>query len=823
MRHWTERARRQKWRRRRSAAWLTIRDGVSRARMGGQTLGRLALRVLWLLIATLGALTLINLFAAWLGGHVHWGSLFEPVSSDSYGGFVAAVVTALAAFLALFFTTVGVIASTAYARVPGAIRRLFVREQTSNIYVWSVAIALVFGIALLALPVVSSFKFRGLTVAVFALLALFSVLSLVILGRDLFNFFDPSMLSRRLYPEFMRAVRSASASGKRVPDDVEARAAHVRAATVLRRYEELVTLITSSDVVDTTAPEAMVRQLLICWRANAILKSTIPTRSEWFGHIASHPNWLTMDHTQLSTALQTRTGVRPTMIPDALWVERRVSSLVSVLLSALATADDWTRTVVVLDLINELIFELATRMQLDEAFALAKMVGEFSHAQLAAERGGRDGDTLRLAIAERQILGFTSLWLGLVRPFENLDPETVSSALDKAVERPRAPYASGSPREVLALLEDIAEGLAFESEIEGERITPRWWVHHMAGRVFVRELQDGINKFVAEVESTLVEPLVGDAAADPELEAVRIFDLLELTHKIGFHLQTVHAAVGSLAALRHDPTGDELWPEVSLPDATPARLEERLLARLGSVALELPSTPHEPTAPDLFGQAYRRLFDGTFHAILDGRDEVARALFPKTIALADRAWVRLREDLSEQRQRELLIFGTEPLVDMMELSGYALLMSRVTGAGIWTDVEGVWESIFSGREASELGGLLIAVLSTQENVFALTPGGVGRSGRQIELTRALRDRGIQETERIWGEVGEEPHADPVVATFAPDDLMGIHHSLADLFVVEYLTHRPDLADLQLSRGVEMLRESIDHRRQQTAGEGSGGE
>jgi hypothetical protein len=115
---------------------------------------------------------------------------------------------------------------------------------------------------------------------------------------------------------------------------------------------------------------------------------------------------------------------------------------------------------------------------------------------------------------------------------------------------------------------------------------------------------------------------------------------------------------------------------------------------------------------------------------------------------------------------------------------------------------------------------LIAVLSTQESVFALTPGGVGRSGRQIEVTHALRERGIEEPERMWGETPEEPHTDPVVATFAPDSMMGIHHDLADLFVVEYLAQRPDLADLQLSRGAEMLRDSIEHRRTRADGDGS---
>lgn len=58
-----------------------------------------------------------------------------PIGPDSYGAFVGTAVGAEAAFLALFFTIVGVIASATYARVPGEIRGLFVRERTSLIYV----------------------------------------------------------------------------------------------------------------------------------------------------------------------------------------------------------------------------------------------------------------------------------------------------------------------------------------------------------------------------------------------------------------------------------------------------------------------------------------------------------------------------------------------------------------------------------------------------------------------------------------------------------------------------------------------------------------
>ncbi len=819
MRYWTRRAQRQKVRRTLSAATLGIRERSEQTKQGAKDLLVLVASAFTGVAVALVLVVAVEALAALLNHFFHWGSLFRPVSSSSYDTLVGAAVGAQATFLALFFTTVGVIASTAYARVPGEIRQLFVRERTSTIYVWNVVFALVVGVTLLALPVVSGYEFRGLVVMLFALLSLFSVLSLVILGRRLFNFFDPSALTERMYPEFVRAVRSASAAGDHIPDDVEQKAAHNRAARALRRYEQLVTLITAREIQDSTAPQKIAYQLLGCWGLNAARKSSVPVKSEWFHRTASHPNWLTMEHNRLSTALETRTGVQPTLAPDPLWVERQFSSLLGALFPSLGTSNEWSRLIAVVDAANELVFDLAKRLQVDEALLLLKTIGEYRRTVLFDAEGGADisddRKMFRLALAEREVLGFTSLWLGLAPPFELLKLENVTSTFDKAVESTPNAYKAGAPRDLLSLFEDVASGIAFEQSVEHERITPDWWVHHLCGRVYAATIKDAVCAFVDEVEATLITPLVTESDSDPETDAVRIFDLLELLHKIEFHLRTVHAALDSLQTLRHEPSADELWPDAVLPDDKPRALEEQLLVKLGSSAVGLPSTPHDEAMPDLFGQAYRRLFDATFHAIVEGRDEIARQLFPITIAVADRARQRLIHDLAGERLRQQAIFGTEPLVDMMELSGYALLLSLVSGAGIWTTVRAVWDSILDSGTAPELAKQLTAVLTVQENVFALTSGGVGRTSRQMELTRILTAQGIVGRAHFWGEPHTEPHPDPIVATFAPDGLMGIHHDLADLFIVEYLALRPDLTGLEIPRGAQMLRDSIEHQRQRT--------
>ena len=239
-------------------------------------------------------------------------------------------------------------------------------------------------------------------------------------------------------------------------------------------------------------------------------------------------------------------------------------------------------------------------------------------------------------------------------------------------------------------------------------------------------------------------------------------------------------------------------------------MEDRLLTVLASIAPALANTSHNPARPDLFGQAYRHLFDATFRWILSERNDLAERLFPITIDVADRARIRLGSDLSQQRLRERTLFGTEPFVDMMELSGYALLMSHVEPPGISDLVRATWDTIFSSTTMPDLAGALAAVLSFQENTFALTNGGIGRTSRQMQLARVFRERGIVRDFGTWGHQKQPAHPDPVVAVFAPDDLAGISYTLADLFFVEYLAGRPEMADHEEPRGARWLREALDH-------------
>ena len=143
--YWVKADRRQRRHLRVSRMWLSLRDRSALFRQDSRVLATLLRSVLAPLAITAVVVGALEAIAEMLQQVVHWGGLFAPVAIDSYATLVGAAVGAEAVFLALFFTTVGVIASTTYADVPAEIRGLFIRERTSLLYVWSVTMALLVG------------------------------------------------------------------------------------------------------------------------------------------------------------------------------------------------------------------------------------------------------------------------------------------------------------------------------------------------------------------------------------------------------------------------------------------------------------------------------------------------------------------------------------------------------------------------------------------------------------------------------------------------------------------------------------------------------
>jgi len=265
---------------------------------------------------------------------------------------------------------------------------------------------------------------------------------------------------------------------------------------------------------------------------------------------------------------------------------------------------------------------------------------------------------------------------------------------------------------------------------------------------------------------------------------------------------------------------DDTWPADDLDDALITDLDGRLYRQLANVVTELPHQAHDESQPDLFGQAFKQLFDGTFQALLDGDTDLARYLFSPLFKVAREAAVRLGTDLAHETPRNQLIYGTEPLVDLMEISGYALFMQELEHAGIWPEVTALWDALLTDGRARPVALSLIDILDQRSRVFALAQGAMERMRRHIELNELLKKRGVQGRRHFYSPTPEPevpPDQSPVVTVFVPDAFGMPLGDLEDLFVVEYLARHPDVGEIELPNKAERLLDSIERERGRQSG------
>ncbi len=813
-RYWSARARSERRAAQRSHVRTSIRDAVGEKSADVRLLPALAWQAALALLGSAVVLLVTESVATWLRrfdtGLLE--RLAAQASSGSYESLVAAIIGVEGFLLAMFYATMGIVVSTSYQQVPAEIRQLFVRERSSQLFTRSVVRTLLLAILILGVAQLGH-EPSALALTVLVVLAAFTVVTLVAVGTRLFNFFDLTSLSTQLPRRFSRASRAALSTSSK-PDETTQLAAHDEAARVLRLYRQLTKLLATSNTTEVAGPRRLLSRALHTWDGYSRVKSSIPTDSRWFRRVPEHRDWLTMDHTRLSLALSTRTSIQPELVPDRLWVEKEVAQVVEDLLPTLWSEHEWEAAVDATDELISLTGALAERWQIEEALLVHRVVARSLLSAPAgvsptATKAGALSELSELASTERSVFTLVAVLLGFVRPLQDFSAGRLLPLWEAAVQKPAGPYTVSAPHHVLSVLERLAAGIEIEVRAEGRRVSPGWWVAHHGAKAMSTTIVENTDQILDEVASAVVEPLESTSTdQNADTAAVSVFAALELASKLKAHIPLVDDALQQLAKSRRTEASDDHWPGARNWLEQIEQMERRIVEHLATVSVRL-APELDRGRPDLFGHAYRTIFEECFRSIVDGQTDVAERLLPPVFFASERARARLSSALDDESWRNQFVLASEPVIDLMELSGCAILMQELDETGVWDQMRGTWDGILSEPSSTGLPVLLAGTLAAREGVFEMTSGDIERTRRKQNLDRVLESRGIVDTHMLDPFETEPriPHRSAIVSAFAPSD-MGSFAELADLFVVHYLIARPGGDDLQLSARAQSLRERL---------------
>lgn len=723
-------------------------------------------------------------------------------------------------FLGLYFTAISVVASTVYARVQGDVRDLLVRERVGNYYVRVVALLGVVGTILLAARALN-YSPGVLNLLLVAFLGGLSILSFVVLGSRVFNFFNPVPLVSYVGEDLAREIIAVTPEGYRWQDQSFQDYHQRRAENLLRTYGNIVHLATQEDYLRGDALRQLATGALSLLRFYAHNKSRIPSDSRWFKRTARHKEWLTSDATELETALSTGTMLLPEQVPDPAWFESRIEEMLGRILGILLQRGDLSNAAEIYDSVQRTSHSFAKRLALDEALRLFHFLRKTSSEYLRTTEQNADGPldqgerlNLTLGIADIQGLALINILLGFSERLQTTTADSFGAQVSRITwTRPSSIYAGEFPRPVIERLEELQKGLETERALEGHGVSPLWYQQQLASLGFVRRLSETSEKLVAELENAVAgeaETLVSDG--ESLLAAQVISRGLEACSKFAFHLDQFEACFQRLDELRR--VEDIPWESVEwekLGERIGA-VRKRLVLAHAKCLPKLAQMPRSEDRPDYFGHAYTILAEESYHAMAQGDEELFKKIFPPLFVGCLSANNRLSQQLRNRDTTTSLIFSTEPLADLLTLSGHAIIHSELHGKGYWRVVKRLWDEYVSEHpEPSKVFEFLTSVVGNRQRLFfGITPRDLVRTSWQQNLERRFRDSGLMDDMSGWHRFRKEEeirkHESKLIRILS----RGGHvvHDPHDVFLAVYSSDQPELSGLELPHMAKSLAEEL---------------
>jgi hypothetical protein len=797
-----------------------FREIQESSRLGRSLVGRIVPSLLWAVVLVAVA-ELISRPSA-LPDAPGWLLRYQqPLEPDEFEPFALTAAQVGGTLLALYFATVGVVASTAYANAPHRIRLLFVRERSGRFYTRSVALLVAAALIVVGLARVDV-TVHALTFLELIVLAVFTVLSLVELGVTIFNFFDPASLASTLVADFVLWVNAASAGRGRLWEDPSFQAHYQRqAASILETFDELLELIVSTHRPDYRRVAALAGSAALMQQYYSGRKSRIPTKSHWYPRRYQHPSWLTAADSRRSIALATSTTMQPNEAPDHFWVEDALAGVITRALRKLLNDGEARQAVGVCSALLSPMRAMGGGLQVEEAVQIWRQLVDEVWTVVLPETPAVIDPLERAVLADMSVSLLINVGLGLQDRAETITETAFAETVDRGLRRPAGIYRVNLPVKVLQALERMEQGIRFERDVEGHQVSSEWFPRQLAARAAAGVIREDVDLIVREIQARVAQR-AREAADRKEhvVAAALVYRGLELCNKTEHQAAEYKRTIAQLTELRK--VKDEFWPPDPPADwLSEVSLQERwLVALLANLTPSLAVLSRGDDEPDWFGHAYAILVDWLFRALQNGDEELFAYLFTAFFDAMFAARERVAAEVSKQDWRIMVAYVSEPLADLLEISGYALLFSELDGKNFWDTCCAKWDAYLEASpEHSVLVRQLAVTLDARDNLLlGIKPRDIERTGRRQQFDHLLRSRGI--TDERWSDpFGRRPapaaHASPIVRVFAPADLGGFEEP-EDLFAVEYLSKRPEWQS-KLTRRAESLAERLQWEQERVVG------
>lgn len=746
--------------------------------------------------------------------------------STSYVALFSVIASIAGVFLGLYFTAISGVVS-AYAKFPDNIRNLLLREKVGNFYIRLLSLTTILSVFLIGYKVFWNNPGIVLSVAVL-LLGCFSFFCFTLLGVRAFFFFDPSSFGDVLFQDLRKYIKLATATGYKYADPNFQAHYQKMASEKLRTLKVLIDICVKEKHLQETSLLLVLIKTVYLLEYYEQEKAHIPSDSRWFNRTPVHKDWFLTDPSALLLAIQTHSFIQPEMVPNAYWFEDRVWELILYSVDNMIADGNGELVSDFLNAIYRYFEKMGYDLEIKRCEEMLNKLNPILMKYFTATKSSQESYTDdQLSVLEVWSVARMSAPLGFYKFCREMDAKSVTSdisAIDWCDKTDL--YRHKAPAGLLPRLEYIKDRLRIERAIEGNTVSPDWYIQQLAvSRYFdlakesVDVLLDSVDKFFIAESETFIQNKLSLLAALLSKRG------LETCIKMRANLPYLEKALTDLdksaLVIKEIPCLKIDWESVR------NRIEKahnKLVEIQAKCLPALSLLKKQKTRPDIFGQTYNTVCQETYYALAENKKDMFATLFPPLFIGALMAFENLREDLKDREVEVLISITSEPLLDILNMSGYAKIYSELyEEKAVWDVCSTVWANYFKDRrDKKELLQKFIGLQEFRKGQFKIFPRDYLRTNWETALSAKLEEMNI-----IDDRLGFSPesrgrnvvdHKSPFIRALCRGRYL--HHiSAPDIFILTYLLKQPEAQGIEF-KDYSQLNEAIDRETQKDKQEGN---
>ena len=781
--------------------WIfEVRDWIR----GANTTTTSLLNLLWVILFQL-FLALLTVFGLQISNPLVTAFLTDKgftISVDSgYGTLITAFVGAGSVFIGLYYAAISTIGGSIYSRMPNDIRDLLIKEQLGNAYMQLLAWLTFIGLCLLVLHTVG-FEPVILAMPLLLLGAGLMVIGFVQLGARAFYLFDPTTLSGGLLRQVQRCYKQVQAGGYRWSDQSFQNNAYKKAQTAINSLTTMSEIVAEEPHLKIHPFAGFCGNLLLFLVRYEVIKKFIPTDSLWYPKRYVHPDWYRTRDTETSLAHETASGLHPESVSDLRWIESAILPIVQHCLEINCKEKRYAIINELLVYLDTYIQKLAEEHQVEYALDLTGKVFSWCKEFMFSEG---DEVVTEEPLEHIQICGLLArmpinVMLGYSRAINAYNRNTIRQRIRRIKwKSKKSIYRVGFAAHVLQQFEWMRPILVFEERIERRLVSPPWYLQELIMQQEAENLRIAVICF-CENACDLYKQWIETSTQHPWLKAMIISKELEYWNKFGHHMGGMNEFWNDLNSDRR--VEDLPWPSLDIDELKEKyrQRDKELLELMSEESVLLSLVSRSESYPDFAGQFLHTVGEALFSAMYENDCNTVETLFKRYFdgCLLQYENLHPNEVGTDWQTLNNLKIAAAPLLDLMDISGYAYLLSNLHETShLKESILTTWNTYLDAETEQHFLQFLATAVALSESDFEIGHRSTLRSRWKQIIQTLLRNVEREEVDLspgiphiLAGSKTVPVHDSPLVRVFAknPDYLF---YDGIDIFIAMYVRHRED--------------------------------